>query len=106
METAETKPTSWYTRRWARVSDPDQRLRCGWFPPSSRRDYVLRMPEAARQDYRKIVQQAHEKFSETVQLAMLFLLGFALFCLLITFSAPDNTLLRYGNDPLENGPHP
>jgi hypothetical protein len=39
------------------------------------------------------VQQAHEKFSETVRLAMLSLLGFALFCLLITFSTPDSTLL-------------
>jgi hypothetical protein len=51
------------------------------------------MPEAARQDYRQVVQQAHEKFSETVWLAMLSLLGFALFCLLITFSTPDSSLL-------------
>jgi hypothetical protein len=51
------------------------------------------MPEAARQSYQGVVQQAHEKFSETIRLAMLSLLGFALFCLLITFSAPDSALL-------------
>jgi hypothetical protein len=51
------------------------------------------MPEAARQEYHKGVQQAHEKFSETVRLGMLSLLGFALFCLLITFSASDSSLL-------------
>ena len=51
------------------------------------------MPEAVRQDYQKVVQQAHEKFSEMVRLAMLSLLGFALFCLLITFSAPDSSLV-------------
>jgi hypothetical protein len=51
------------------------------------------MPEAARQSYQGVVQQAHEKFSETVRLTMLSLLGFALFCLLITFSTPDSSLL-------------
>jgi uncharacterized protein YjbI with pentapeptide repeats len=34
-----------------------------------------------------------EKFSETIRLAMLSLLGFALACLLITLSAPDSSLL-------------
>jgi hypothetical protein len=93
METSEIKPASRRARVWARVSDPDQRPRCWWFPPSSRRDAVLQMSEAARQDYQKVVEQAHEKFSETVRVAMLSLLGFALFCLLITFSAPDSSLL-------------
>jgi hypothetical protein len=51
------------------------------------------MRETARQDYQEDVQQAHEKFSETVRLTMLSLLGFALFCLLITFSTPDSALL-------------
>jgi uncharacterized protein YjbI with pentapeptide repeats len=40
-----------------------------------------------------VVQQAYEKFSETVRLTMLALLGFALFCLMITFSTPDSALL-------------
>jgi hypothetical protein len=93
METSEIKPTSWRARGWARLSDPDQWPRCWWFPPSSRRNDVLEMSEAARQDYQKTVQQAHEKFSETIRLAMLSLLGFALFCLLITFSTPDSALL-------------
>jgi hypothetical protein len=93
MDTSEIKPASRRARCWARLSDPDKRPRGWWYPPSSRRDAVLQMPEAARQDYHTVVQQAHEKFSETVRLAMLSLLGFALFCLLITFSAPDSTLL-------------
>src|SRR5262249_32759296 len=93
METSEINPTSWYARFWARLMDADKRPRCWWFPPSSRRDAVLHMSEAARQDYRQVVQQAQEKFSETGRLASLSLLGFALFCLLITFSAPDSTLL-------------
>jgi uncharacterized protein YjbI with pentapeptide repeats/FtsH-binding integral membrane protein len=93
METCEVKSTSWRARLWARLSDPDKRPRRWWFPPSSRRDEARRMPDAARQDYQKSVQQAHEKFSETVRLAMLSLLGFALFCLLITFSTPDSALL-------------
>jgi hypothetical protein len=93
MEVLEAKSASRRARLWAHLSDPDKRPRIWWFPPSSRRDDVLRVSEAARQDYHKVVQQAHEKFSETVQRAMLSLLGFALFCLLITFSAPDSTLL-------------
>jgi hypothetical protein len=40
-----------------------------------------------------MVQQRHEKLSETIRLAMLSLLGFALFCLLIVLSAPDSSLL-------------
>jgi Pentapeptide repeats (8 copies) len=51
------------------------------------------MPETTRQNYRKMVEQAHEKFSETVRLAMLSLLGFALLCLMIAFSASDSALL-------------
>jgi hypothetical protein len=51
------------------------------------------MSEAARQDYHKDLQQAHEKFSETVRLTMLSLLGFALFCLLIALGTPDSALL-------------
>jgi len=51
------------------------------------------MPEAARQDDHKVVEQAHEKFSETVRLAMLSLLGLAFFCLLITLGTPDSALL-------------
>jgi hypothetical protein len=93
MEVLEAKSASRRARFWARLLDPDTPLRSWWFPPSSRRDVVIRMPEAARQDYQKVVQQAHEKFSETVRLAMLSLLGFALFCLLITFSAPDSSLV-------------
>jgi FtsH-binding integral membrane protein len=93
MDTSEIKPASRRARCWARLSDPDQWPRGWWFPPSSRREAVLQRPEAARQEDHKEVQQAHEKFSETVRLAMLSLLGFALFCLLITFSAPDSTLL-------------
>jgi multisubunit Na+/H+ antiporter MnhB subunit len=93
MEVLEAKPASRRARLWARLSDPDKRPRIWWFPPSSRREVVRRIPEAARQEYQKVVQQGHEKFSETVRLAMLSLLGFALFCLLITFSAPDSTLL-------------
>ena len=72
-------------RLWARVSDPDKPPRGWWYPPSRRRNVTLPIPEAARQDYQKIVQQAYEKFSETVRLAMLSLLGFALFCLLVAF---------------------
>jgi hypothetical protein len=53
------------------------------------------VPEAARQDYRQVVQQAHEKFSETVRLAMLSLLGFALFCLLITLGSQGNLINRW-----------
>jgi hypothetical protein len=93
MEALESKPTSWHARLWARLVDLEKPPRRWWYPLSSRRDDVLRMPEAARQDYQKVVQQAHEKFSETVRLAMLSLLGFALFCLLITFSTPDSSLL-------------
>jgi hypothetical protein len=93
MEDSESKPASRRARCWARLSDPDKRPRGWWYPPSSRRDAVLQMSEAARQDYHTVVQQAHEKFSETVRLAMLSLLGFALFCLLITFSTPDSALL-------------
>jgi Pentapeptide repeats (8 copies) len=93
MEVLEAKPASRRARLWARLSDPDKRPRRWWFPPSSRRDEVRRMPEAVRQEYQKSVQQAHEKFSETVRLAMLSLLGFALFCLLITFSTPDSSLV-------------
>jgi hypothetical protein len=93
METSEIKPASRRARCWARLSDPDKPPRCWWFPPSSRRDVVLQMSEAARQDYHKVVQQAHEKFSETVRLAMLSLLGLALFCLLITLGTPDSALL-------------
>jgi hypothetical protein len=40
-----------------------------------------------------MVQQRHEKLLETIRLAMLSLLGFALFCLLIVLSAPDSSLL-------------
>jgi Pentapeptide repeats (8 copies) len=93
METSEIKPASRRARCWARVSDPDQWQRRWWYPPSSRRDAVPQMPEAARQDYQKVVQQTHEKFSETIRLAMLSLLGFALFCLLITLGTPDSALL-------------
>jgi hypothetical protein len=93
MEALESKPTSWHARLWARLVDLEKPPRRWWYPLSSRRDDVLRMPEAARQDYQKVVQQAQEKFSETVRLAMLSLLGFALFCLLITFSTPDSSLL-------------
>jgi hypothetical protein len=93
MEASETTPASWRARCWARVSDPDKPPRCWWYPPSSRRDTVLQMPEAARQGYRAVVQRAYEKFSETVRLAMLSLLTFALFCLLIVFSTPDSALL-------------
>jgi hypothetical protein len=93
MEASETTPASWRARLWARASDPDKPPRRWWFPRSNRRDDVLRMSEAERQAYQQVVQQAHEKFSETVRLAMLSLLGFALFCLLITFSTPDSSLL-------------
>jgi hypothetical protein len=93
MEVLEAKPASRRARLWARLSDPDKRPRIWWFPPSSRRNDVLRMSDAARQDYQKVVEQAHEKFSETIRLAMLSLLGFALFCLLITFNTPDSSLL-------------
>jgi hypothetical protein len=51
------------------------------------------MSEAARQDYHKEVQQAYEKFSETVRLTMLSPLGFGLFCLLIALGTPDSALL-------------
>ena len=93
MDTSEIKPPARRARLWARLSDPDQWPRCWWYPPSSRRDAVLSMSEAARQDYRQVVQQAHERFSETVRLDMLSRLGFALFCLLITLSTPDSSLL-------------
>jgi hypothetical protein len=93
MEALEAKPASWCARRWARLSDLEKWPRRWWFPPSSRQDNLLQMSEAARQDYQKAVQQAHEKFSETVRLTMFSLLGFALFCLLITFSVPDSSLL-------------
>jgi hypothetical protein len=95
MDTSEIKPASRRARCWARLSDPDQWPRCWWYPPSSRRDDVLPMPEAARQDYRQVVQQAHEKFSETVRLAMLSLLGFTLFCLLITLRSQENLINRW-----------
>jgi hypothetical protein len=93
MEASETNPASRRTGLWARLSDPDKPPRRWWYPPSSRRDDVLRMSEAARQSYQQVVEQAHEKFSETIRLAMLSLLGFALFCLLITFSTPESALL-------------
>jgi hypothetical protein len=93
MDTSKTTPTSRRARFWARVSDPDKRPRCWWFPLSSRRNAVLWIRGARRQSYRMEVQQAHAKFSETIRLAMLSLLGFALFCLLITFSTPDSALL-------------
>jgi hypothetical protein len=93
MEASEAKPASRRARLWVRLSDPDKPPRVWWFPPSSRRDDVLRMPEAVRQAYRAVVQQAHEKFSETVRLTMLSLLGFALLCLMITYSVPDSALL-------------
>jgi hypothetical protein len=54
------------------------------------------MSEAARQDYQKVVQQAHEKFSETVRLTMLSLLGIAFFCLVTVFSTPDISFLLGG----------
>jgi hypothetical protein len=92
MDTSELKPASRRARCWARLVD-FEKPPCGWwYPPSSRRDVVRQMPEEARQDYRQVVQQAHEKFSETVRLAMFSLLGLAFFSLLITFSAPDSTL--------------
>src|SRR5690606_20921784 len=75
MEVLEAEPASWRARLWRRLSDLDKPPRSWWFPPSSRRDYVLRMPEEARQAYRAVVEQAHEKFSETVRLAMLSLLS-------------------------------
>jgi hypothetical protein len=93
MEVLEAKPASRRARLWARVSDPDKAPRCWWYPPSSRRDDVLRMSEAARQNYQGVIQQAHKRFSETVRLTMLSLLGFALFCLLITSGTPDSSLL-------------
>jgi hypothetical protein len=93
MEASEAKPASRRSRLWARVSDPDKWPRRWWFPPLSRQDVVPYMSKATQQNYRTTVQQAHEKFSETVRLAMLSLLGFALFCLLITFSVPDGSLL-------------
>jgi uncharacterized protein YjbI with pentapeptide repeats len=93
MEASATTPLSRRACLWARISDPDKPPRRWWFPPSSRRDDVLRMSEAARQAYQLVVQQAHEQFSETVRLAMLSLLGFALFCLLITLGTPDSALL-------------
>ena len=83
METREVKSTSRRARLWARLLDQDKPPRCWWFPPSSRQDGVLQMPEAARQDYRRVVEQTHAKFSEGVQPVMLSLLSFALFCLLI-----------------------
>jgi hypothetical protein len=79
MFALETTPTSWQGRLWARLVDLEKPPRCWWFPPASRREDVLPMPEAARQDYRQVVQQALEKSSETVRLAILSLLGFALF---------------------------
>jgi hypothetical protein len=85
--------TLWHTGFWVRLSNPSKPPRSWWFPPSNRQDDVLRMPETTRQNYRKMIEQAHEKFSETVRLAMLSLLGFALFCLLITFSTPESALL-------------
>jgi hypothetical protein len=93
MEALEAKPVSRRARLWARLMAADKPPRYWWFPPSSRWDAVLQMSEAARQDYQKVVQQAHEKFSETVRLTMLSLLGFALFCLLITLSTSDSSLL-------------
>jgi hypothetical protein len=93
METLEVNPASGRARPWGRLLDPDKPPRSWWFPPSSRRDDVPRMPEAVQPDYRKVLEQTYEKFSETIRLAMLSLLGFALFCLLITFSTSDSTLL-------------
>jgi hypothetical protein len=93
MDTSEIKPASRRARCWARLSDPEKWPRCWWYPPSSRRNDVLRISGPARQTYQKVVQQAYEKFSETIRLAMLSLLGFAFFCLLITFSTPDSALL-------------
>jgi hypothetical protein len=95
MEALKATPASRRTRLWARPSDPDQWPRCWWFPPSTRREDVLPMPEAARQDYRQVVQQAHEKFSETVRLTMLSLLGFALFYLLITLGSQGYLINRW-----------
>jgi hypothetical protein len=54
------------------------------------------MSEEARRDYRAIIQQAHEKFSETVRLTMITLLGLAFFCLLTAFSTPDSSFLLGG----------
>jgi hypothetical protein len=71
MEALETTPASWRARFWGRLVDLEKPPRRWWFPPSSRRDAVLQMSEAARQDYHKVVEQAHEKFSETVRLTML-----------------------------------
>jgi hypothetical protein len=93
METLKGKAPSWRARCWTRLLDPDKPPRRWWYPPSSRRDDVLRMSEEARQAHQKVVEQAHEKFSETIRLAMLSLLGFTLFCLLITLSTPDSALL-------------
>jgi hypothetical protein len=96
MDFSEIKPTSRQARLWTRLSYLEKPPRCWWYPPPSRREDILQMPEAARQDYRQVVAQAHEKFSKTVRLAMLSLLGFALFCLLITFSTPDSELVVAG----------
>jgi hypothetical protein len=93
MEASETTPASWWARLGARLADLEKPPRRWWFPPSSRRDDVLPMSEAARHDYHKEVQQAHEKFSETVRLTVLSLLGFVLFCLLIALGTPDSALL-------------
>src|SRR5918993_6053009 len=93
MEVLKEKSASQRARLWARLLEQDKCPRDWWYPKSSRRDDVLRMSEEARQAHQKIVESAHEKFSETIRLAMLSLLGFALFCLLITFSAPDVSLL-------------
>jgi hypothetical protein len=96
MEDVEGKPAAPRACVWARLSDANKPPRSWWFPPSSRRDAVLRMPEEDRKAYRAVLQRAHEKFSETVRSSMLTLLGVAFFCLLTVFSTPDSSFLLGG----------
>ena len=93
MEVSKEKSASQRACLWARLLDQDKSPRCWWYPSSIRRNNVLRMSTEEQLAYQKAMEPAHEKFSETIRLAMLSLLGFALFCLLITFSAPDVSLL-------------
>jgi uncharacterized protein YjbI with pentapeptide repeats len=51
------------------------------------------MAEVDQQSYREVLEKAHEKFSETVRLTMLSLLGLSLFCFVVTFSTPDSSPL-------------
>jgi hypothetical protein len=72
----------WYGWLVARLGDQSKAPGC-WF-------YPVPQTEVRHQD---VVREAHKQYSETVNKAMLTLLGVALFCVLTTLGSPDTWLL-------------